>query len=83
MGLAESIFSIQDTLAAHREIRQKFRPENFRVLTHDSLKLLMPLLQAVIYYENASDKNALIEDKQFLSKPRQGELDRTYLLPNS
>ena len=83
MGLAESIFSIQDTLAAHREIRQKFRPENFRVLTHDRLKLLMTLLQAVIYYENASDKNALIEDKQFLSKPRQGELDRTYLLPNS
>ena len=81
MGLMESWLSIQDILEAHKKIRTEFQPEHFRVLTHNRLRLLMTLLQAVMQFEVLSSADELLPDHQIRSTPRTGNLDRTYLMP--
>ncbi len=81
MGLIESFLSIQDVVSLHQEVRARFRPEEFRVLTYRRLRLLFSLLQAVIVYRIESKGSPIIESPNFANQPHSGELDRTYLLP--
>jgi uncharacterized protein YerC len=81
MGLVDAFLSIQDIVEAHQSLRDSFNPANFRVLTYNRLQLLMTLLESVIYYEVSVRDNVLIRDQRYAPKPHDGELDRTYLLP--
>lgn len=81
MGLVESFLEIQDVVAAHQALRDSFDPSSFRVLTYDRLQLLMALLQGVIHYEAALARNVSISDHLFSQKPHDGDLNRTYFLP--
>ena len=81
MGLVESFLSIQDVVSLHQEVRARFRPEEFRVLTYRRLRLLFSLLQAVIFYRIESKGSPVIEIPNFADQPHTGELDRTYLMP--
>ena len=81
MGLVESFLSIQDVVSLHQEVRARFRPEEFRVLTYRRLRLLFSLLQAVIFYRIESKSSPVIEIPNFADQPHTGELDRTYLMP--
>ncbi|MGI9322700.1 MAG: hypothetical protein ACR2PJ_03865 [Pseudomonadales bacterium] len=81
MGLVDAFLSIQDIVETHQTRRDSFNPANFRVLTYHRLQLLMTLLEAVIHYEVSVQGNVLIQDRRFAPKPHDGEVDRTYLLP--
>ncbi|MGI9233000.1 MAG: hypothetical protein ACR2RD_05155, partial [Woeseiaceae bacterium] len=56
-------------------------PASFRVLTYDRLKLLLTLLQGVIHYEASRVGNVPVSH-QFSDKPHDGDVNRTYLLPD-
>ena len=81
MGLVEGWLSVQDIIGAHSAMRDSFRPENFRVLTYVRLQFLLTLLEAVIRYEVSVRGNVLIGGQRYASRPHDGKLDRTYLLP--
>lgn len=81
MGLVESFLEIQDVVVAHQELRDSFDPSSFRVLTYDRLQLLMALLQGVIHYEAALARNVSISDHLFSETPHDGDVNRTYFLP--
>ena len=81
MGLVEGWLSVQDIIGAHSAMRDSFRPENFRVLTYGRLQFLLTLLEAVIRYEVSVRGNVLIGGQRYASRPHDGKLDRTYLLP--
>lgn len=81
MGLVESFLEIQDVVTAHQELRDSFDPSSFRVLTYDRLQLLMALLQGVIHYEAALARNVSISDHLFSETPHDGDMNRTYFLP--
>ena len=83
MGLVEGWLSVQDIIGAHRSMRDRFKPENFRVLTYHRLQLLLTLLEAVIRYEVSAIENVLTRGQRYASRPHDGELDRTYLLPKN
>ncbi|MGI9262933.1 MAG: hypothetical protein ACR2QR_12895 [Woeseiaceae bacterium] len=83
MGLVESFLSMQDVLTAHQSLRDSFDPSSFRVLTYHRLRLLMTLLQGVMHYEVAMSGNATVSDHQFMPKPHDGDVNRTYFLPES
>ena len=81
MGLVDSCLTIQDTLVAHHTLLERFDPASFRVLTYRRLQFLMSLLQAVMYYEVSVAEKVSVEDHQISSNPHDGDLDRTYYLP--
>ncbi len=81
MGLVESFLSVQDVLTAHQSLRDSFDPASFRVLTYNRLQLLMTLLQGVIHYEVAMAGNVSVSDHLFSMKPHDGDMNRTYILP--
>ena len=81
MGLVDSCLTIQDTLVAHHTLLERFDPASFRVLTYSRLQFLMSLLQAVMYYEVSVAEKVSVEDHQISSNPHDGDLDRTYYLP--
>lgn len=81
MGLVESFLSVQDVLNAHQSLRDSFDPSSFRVLTYDRLQLLMTLLQGVIHYEVSMAGNVSVDDHQFAYQPHDGDVNRTYLMP--
>lgn len=83
MGLVDSFLSMQDVIATHCSLRDSFNPENFRVLTYHRLQLLLTLLESVIYYEVSVKGEDLQVDETFAPKPHQGQLQRTYLLPDA
>ena len=82
MGLVESCLTIQDTLQAHHTLLERFDPASFRVLTYSRLQFLMSLLQAVMYFEVSVAGGVSVEDHQISSNPHDGDLDRTYYLPD-
>ena len=82
MGLVESCLTIQDTLQAHHTLIERFDPASFRVLTYSRLQFLMSLLQAVMYFEVSVTGKVSVEDHQISSNPHNGDLDRTYYLPD-
>ena len=82
MGLVESFLSVHDVLNVHQALRDSFDPSNFRVLTYDRLQLLMTLLQTVISYEVPRLGNDCVDGHLFSAKPHDGDLNRTYLLPD-
>jgi hypothetical protein len=82
MGLVESCLTIQDTLQAHHTLLERFDPASFRVLTYSRLQFLMSLLQAVMYFEVSVAGGVSVEDNQISSNPHDGDLDRTYYLPD-
>lgn len=82
MGLVDSCLTIQDTLQAHHTLLERFDPASFRVLTYSRLQFLMSLLQAVMYYEVSVAEKVSVEDHQISSNPHDGDLDRTYYLPD-
>ena len=79
MGLVENLMSAQDVLASHLERRSVFSPENFRVLGFTRLRLLLTVLQAVIFYEAPSWVSTV--PRTIDLAPHDGELERTYLMP--
>ena len=81
MGLVDSCLTIQDTLVAHHTLLERFDPASFRVLTYSRLQFLMSLLQAVMYYEVSVAEKVSVEDHQISPNPHDGDLDRTYYLP--
>ena len=81
MRLVDSIITIQDALIPHHALIDRFHPESFRVLTYSRLQFLMSLLQAVMYYEVSVAGKVAVEDHQISSNPHDGDLDRTYYLP--
>ena len=81
MGLVESFLSLQDVLSAHQALRDSFDPSSFRVLTYHRLKFLMTLLQGVIHYEVTFAGSGSVNDHQFSHTPHDGEVNRTYFLP--
>lgn len=81
MGLVESFLTVQDVVGTHQALRDSFDPSSFRVLTYDRLQLLMALLQGVIHYEAALARNVSISDHLFSEKPHDGDVNRTYFLP--
>ena len=82
MGLVDSFLSTQDVIAMHRGLRDRFNPENFRVLSYNRLQLLMTLLEAVIGHEVSVRGDELPIDETFAQSPHDGQLHRTYLLPD-
>ena len=81
MGLVDAFLSMQDIVAMHRALRDSFNPENFRVLSYKRLQLLLTLLEAVIGYEVSVRGDELPIDEAFSQSPHDGEIQRTYLLP--
>ncbi|MGI9272597.1 MAG: hypothetical protein ACR2QT_12535 [Woeseiaceae bacterium] len=81
MGMVESFLSVQDVVLTHQALRDSFDPSSFRVLTYDRLQLLMALLQGVIHYEVALARNVSISDHLFSDTPHDGDMNRTYFLP--
>ena len=82
MGLVDAFLSMQDIVAMHRALRDSFNPENFRVLSYKRLQLLLTLLEAVIGYEVSVRGDELPIDEAFSQSPHDGEIQRTYLLPD-
>ena len=78
MGLVESFLSIQNVLTTHATLRNEFRPASFRVLHYDRLQLLMTLLFAALQIESSI---YWVAPPQFSVKPHDGDMDRTYLMP--
>ena len=83
MGLVDSFLSMGDILSMHRALRDSFNPENFRVLSYKRLQLLMTLLEAVIGYEVSVAGDEMLMDQVFAQSPHDGQLQRTYLLPEN
>ena len=83
MGLVDSFLSMGDILSMHRALRDSFNPENFRVLSYKRLQLLMTLLEAVIGYEVSVGGDEMLMDQVFAQSPHDGQLQRTYLLPEN
>ena len=83
MGLVDSFLSMGDILTMHRTLRDSFNPENFRVLSYKRLQLLMTLLEAVIGYEVSVGGDEMLTDQVFAQSPHNGQLQRTYLLPEN
>ncbi|MEC8438371.1 MAG: hypothetical protein VXZ19_07570 [Pseudomonadota bacterium] len=83
MGLVDSFLSMGDILSMHRTLRDSFKPENFRVLSYKRLQLLMTLLAAVIGYEVSVSGDEMLTDQVFAKSPHDGQLQRTYLLPEN
>ena len=83
MGLVDSFLSMGDILSMHRALRDSFNPENFRVLSYKRLQLLMTLLEAVIGYEVSVAGDEMLMDQRFAQSPHDGQLQRTYLLPEN
>ena len=83
MGLVDSFLSMGDILSMHRTLRDSFKPENFRVLSYKRLQLLMTLLAAVIGYEVSVSGDEMLIDQVFAKSPHDGQLQRTYLLPEN
>ena len=83
MGLVDSFLSMGDILSMHRALRDSFNPENFRVLSYKRLQLLMTLLEAVIGYEVSVAGDDMLMDQVFAQSPHDGQLQRTYLLPEN
>ncbi len=81
MGLVESFLSLQDVVSTHQTLRDSFAPSSFRVLTYDRLQFLMTLLQGVIHYEVTFAGSGSVNDHQFSHTPHDGEVNRTYFLP--
>ena len=81
MGLVESFLSVQDVLVTHQALRDRFDPASFRVLTYDRLQLLMTLLLGVIHYEVAMAGKVSVTDHRFSDRPHDGDVNRTYFLP--
>ena len=81
MGLVESFLTIQDTLTAHHALIKRFHPASFRVLTYSRLQFLMTLLQAVMYHQVSVAGKVVIDGHFMSSNPHDGDLDRTYYLP--
>ena len=81
MGLVESFLSLQDVVTTHKALRDSFDPSSVRVLTYDRLQLLLALLQGVIHYEVALARNVSVSDHLFSDKPHDGDVNRTYFLP--
>ncbi|MGI9221611.1 MAG: hypothetical protein ACR2QS_11325 [Woeseiaceae bacterium] len=81
MGLVESFLDMQDVIETHQTLRDSFDPASFRVLTYNRLQLLMTLLQGVMHYEVAMAGNVSVSDHRFSMKPHDGDLNRTYVLP--
>ena len=71
-------FDVTQLNATHR---CEFEPERFRVLTFDRLQLLQTFLQAVIFYEAAIAKSRLMEDQVVEAKPRVGDHQRNFMVP--
>ena len=55
----------------------------FRVLSYKRLQLLMTLLEAVIGYEVSVAGDEMLMDQVFAQSPHDGQLQRTYLLPEN
>lgn len=70
-----SIADIAESLANHK---QQYNPSDFRVLTYDRLRLLMALLNAVVFYESQS---GLVANQKVLLQPHEGDIARDFLLP--
>ena len=83
MGLVDSFLSMGDILSMHCALRDSFNPENFRVLSYKRLQLLMTLLEAVIGYEVSVAGDEMLMDQRFAQSPHDGQLQRTYLLPEN
>jgi len=83
MGLVDAFLSMGDILSMHRTLRDSFKPENFRVLSYKRLQLLMTLLEAVIGYEVSVSGDEMLTDQIFAKSPHDGQLQRTYLLPEN
>ena len=81
MGLVESFLSLQDVVSTHQALRDSFDPSSFRVLTYHRLQFLMTLLQGVIHYEVTFTGSGSVNDHQFSHTPHDGEVNRTYFLP--
>jgi len=81
MGLVESFLSMHDVIGLHSELRDKFNPAGFRVLTYNRLQLLLTLLQAVICSESSAPGNVAVSDQQYSRQPHDGEMSRTYYRP--
>tara|TARA_A100001015_G_C14954980_1_gene698388 strand:+ start:117 stop:1313 length:1197 start_codon:yes stop_codon:yes gene_type:complete len=81
MGIVESLLSIQDVIGTHGALRQTFDPSNFRVLSYERLKLLLTLMQGVLYFETTVTSRVSVKQPKFAAEPHPGELERTYLLP--
>ena len=81
MGLVESFLSMHDVVGLHGELRDKFNPAGFRVLTYNRLQLLLTLLQAVICAESSAPGKVAVSDQQYSRQPHDGDMSRTYYRP--
>ncbi len=81
MGLVESFLSIHDVIGLHSELRDKFNPSGFRVLTYSRLQLLLTLLQVVICAESSLPGKVAVMDQQWSRQPHDGDINRTYYRP--
>ncbi len=71
--------SATDVTSAHLDHKSAYRPVDFRVMTYERLKLLMTLLQAVVFFETRA---SLIEKPLISMQPHPGEYRRDFLLPD-
>ena len=78
MGLVESFLSMQDVIQTHVSCRDQFKPADFRVLSFNRLQLLLTLLLTALQVEASTQGLA---SQQIDVKPHDGDIHRTYLMP--
>jgi hypothetical protein len=78
MDILSTFFSVRDVADTLSAQKSNYKPADFRVLTYERLKLLMTLLQAVVFFES---RNFKVQNQVVSLQPILGDYRRDFLLP--